>query len=342
MAANLHIAGDALVADVRTAGRARSPLVSVIVPTYRHERWLGETARAVLAQDMPGEVQLIVCDDASPDGTGAVMESVLTDAESSVYPGARSVTYLRLSQNCGPATARNAAVDRAMGEFIAFTDSDCTPSRDWLRKALEAFIPGVGIVQGRTRASETRVPLFEHHIDIGSLDGTFATANVVYRQEALAGARFDPQFWSPSWTMEDAELAWRVLEAGWLARYAEEAVVLHRVIPLTPRAWLAWPMRFRVFPRLVSRHPGFKRHLLMGVWVRPLHLWFDLAVAAVLLGFWWPPALLLVLPYVFEFARTRGIRGRFPPAKIVAHVAWDAVSFVTLAAFSLRYRVAVL
>jgi cellulose synthase/poly-beta-1,6-N-acetylglucosamine synthase-like glycosyltransferase len=164
----------------------------------------------------------------------------------------------------------------------------------------------------------------------------------VYRREALAGARFDPRFWSPTWTMEDAELAWRVLETGWSACYAEEAVVLHRVIPLTARAWLAWPTRFRVFPRLVSRHPGFRRHLLLGVWLRPLHLWFDLAVAGALLALWSPPAMVLVLPYVFAFARARGIRGKFPPAKIAAHVAWDAVSFVTLAAFSLRYRVAVL
>jgi len=334
--------GDALIAEVRTAGRARSPRVSVIVPTYGHERWLGATARAVLDQDLPGEIQLIVCDDASPDATAAVMESVLAETESSVRAGPRSVTYLRLSRNSGPATARNAGLDHATGEFIAFTDSDCTPSRGWLRTALDAFAAGTGIVQGRTYASETRVPLFEHHIDIGSLDGTFATANVVYRREALAGARFDPRFWSPSWTMEDTELAWRVLETGWSARYAEEAVVLHRVIRLTPRAWIAWPIRFRVFPRLVSRHPGFKRHLLMGVWMRPLHLWFDLAVAGTLFALWWPPALVLVLPYVLEFARTRGIRGRFPPAKIAAHLAWDAVSFVTLAAFSLRYRVAVL
>jgi hypothetical protein len=78
------------------------------------------------------------------------------------------------------------------------------------------------------------------------------------------------------------------------------------------------------------------------VWLRPLHLWFDLAVAGALLALWSPPAMVLVLPYVFAFARARGIRGKFPPAKIAAHVAWDAVSFVTLAAFSLRYRVPVL
>jgi glycosyltransferase involved in cell wall biosynthesis len=342
MAVDLRVAGDALIAEAKTAGRARTPRVSVIVPTYRHERWLGETARAILDQDLPDEVQLIVCNDASPDGTGVVMESVLGEVESTNYPGPRSLTYLRLSRNRGPATGRNAGLDHATGAFIAFTDSDCTPSPAWLRKALDAFSQGVGIVQGRTCASETRVPLFEHHIDIGSLDGTFATANVVYRRDALSSGRFDPRFWSPSWTMEDAELAWRVLEAGWSARYAEEAVVLHRVIPLSARAWLAWPIRFRVFPMLVSRHPGFKRHLLLGVWMKPLHLWFDLALAGALLAFWWPPALVLLIPYVVAFARTRGIRGRFPPATIAAHVAWDAVSFLTLATFSLRYRVPVL
>ena len=331
-----------LIAQRKTAGQMLAPKVSVIMSTYGHALWLGDAVRAVLDQDLTDELQLVVCDDASPDSSTEVIEILLGELETTSYAGRRSLTYVRTSRNRGPAVGRNVGLDQAAGEYIAFTDDDCLPSRGWLREAVAAFAPGVGVVQGRTRATETRVRLFEHHIDISSLDGTFATANVVYRREALAGRRFDPQCWTRNWTMEDSELAWSVLDAGWDARYAERALVLHRVIPLSAVGWLAWPTRLRVFPALVARHPAFRRHLLLGVWMRPLHLWFDLALAGALLALWLPPALLLVTPYVVVFARTRGVRGRFPPAKIAAHVARDAISFATLAAFSVRHRAPVL
>jgi glycosyltransferase involved in cell wall biosynthesis len=334
---------NALIEGLATTARhAESPLVSVIVSTYRHANWLADTVDALLAQDLEAELQVIVCDDASPDATPAVMQASLVKAERTTYAGPRSLTYVRLKRNRGPAVGRNVGLDLAAGSFLAFTDSDCIPAPGWLRSALAAIESDVGVVQGRTRAETGPAPLFEHHIDISRLDGTFATANVLYRREALAGLRFDPACWSPAWTMEDADLGWRVIAAGWQARFAEDALVIHRVIPLSARGWLAWPTRLRVFPALAARYPAFRQHLWLGFWVGPMHLWFELALIGLLLAPWWPPALTLTLPYLVEFLRTRGLRGRFPPAKIAAHLARDSVSFATLAAFSLRHRALVL
>ncbi|HMN15530.1 MAG TPA: glycosyltransferase, partial [Bellilinea sp.] len=39
----------------------------------------------------------------------------------------------------GPAVARNAGADAAVGEIIAFTDSDCVPTPTWLEKITEPF-----------------------------------------------------------------------------------------------------------------------------------------------------------------------------------------------------------
>lgn len=328
--------------QVTTARRAESPLVSVIVSTYRHANWLADTVEALLAQDLDAEVEVIVCDDASPDATPAVMQATMQTAERTTYPGPRSLTYIRLRRNSGPAVGRNVGLDLAVGSFLAFTDSDCIPAPGWLRAALAALDTNVGVVQGRTRAEVGPAPLFEHHINISRLDGTFATANVVYRREALAGLHFDPACWSPAWTMEDADLGWRVIAAGWQARFAEEALVIHRVIPLSARGWLAWPTRLRVFPALAARYPAFRQRLWLGFWMSPMHLCFELALAGLLLALWSPLALLMTLPYLVAFLRTRGLRGRFPPAKFIAHVAWDSVSFATLAAFSVRYRALVL
>jgi hypothetical protein len=69
---------------------------------------------------------------------------------------------------------------------------------------------------------------------------------------------------------------------------------------------------------------------------------FDLAVVGAIAALWWRPALLSIVPYLVAFFGSRGIRGRFPPAKAIAHLAWDVVAFVTLASASARYRALVL
>ncbi len=334
---------DTCIESLSTAGRSTEPpLVSVVVSTYRHASWLGDTVEALLAQDLEAALQVIVCDDASPDATPAVMRASLTKVDNATYAGPRSLTYVRLRRNGGPAIGRNVGLDLAGGSFVAFTDSDCIPSPGWLRFALAAVQTGVGVVQGRTRAEGGPARLFEHHIDVSHLDGMFATANVLYRREAIADLRFDPACWSPAWTMEDADLGWRVIAAGWQARFAEEALVIHRVVPLSARGWLSWQTRLRAFPALAARHPAFRKHLWLGLWVTPMNLCFELALAGLLLTLWSPLALALTLPYLVQFLRTRGLRGRFPPAKIAAHLAWDSVSFATLAAFSVRHRALVL
>jgi glycosyltransferase involved in cell wall biosynthesis len=100
---------------------------------------------------------------------------------------------VRLEHDLGAAGGRNVGISLARGAFIAFTDSDCTPSAGWLRAAMRAFDDQqVGIVQGRTIPARPQAPLFEHHIETGRMDGHFSTSNVVYRREAIKRLRFDP------------------------------------------------------------------------------------------------------------------------------------------------------
>lgn len=288
--------------------------------------------QAVLAQSWPGELELIVVDNASVDETEAVMESMVETAT-------RCVRYLRSSQDLGAAGGRNAGLEIARGSFVAFTDSDCVPSPEWLLSALARFDSDrVGIVQGRTEAPSGGLPLFSHYIVTTHLDGSFSTSNVLYRRAALDGLRFDGSctYW------EDVDLGWRVLARGWEARFCPEALVHHDVIPLSPWRWLTWPRRFGNWPAKAARYPGFRRHLFLGIWVDPLHMWFDLALLGAIGAFWHPWMLILGLPYVVAFLRSRGLRGRFPPAKALAHIGWDCVAFGSLVLGSVRYRALVL
>lgn len=99
-----------------------APRVSVILPAYNRARTLPRALHSVLAQD-DGQLEVIVADDASTDDTPQLMAR-LADPR---------VRYLRLPVNGGPAAARNAALDVARGEYIAFQDSD----DEWLPLKLE-------------------------------------------------------------------------------------------------------------------------------------------------------------------------------------------------------------
>ncbi|HEV2954213.1 MAG TPA: glycosyltransferase, partial [Candidatus Dormibacteraeota bacterium] len=221
----------------------------------------------------------------------------------------------------------------------AFTDSDCIPDPQWLVSLLAAFEdPKVGVVQGRTIGTETRIPLFEHHVESLALDGRYATANAAFRRSAVAGMKFNPA----CWYWEDIDLAWRVLDQGWQPAYVQEAVVRHRIIPLPALAWILWPRHSAVLPAICRAHPGFRRHLFARVWVSPMNLWFEVGVIGVLLAPWRWVSLVLTLPYAFSFARHRGVAGRFPPAKIAAYVARDLVGLISLLGASLRRRALVL
>jgi glycosyltransferase involved in cell wall biosynthesis len=85
-------------------------LVSVVVPVYNAEEFVRAGIESLLAQDYPS-FELIVVDDGSSDTSAEIADT---------FPGVR---VLRQA-NAGPAAARNAGIERAGGEFIAFHDAD--------------------------------------------------------------------------------------------------------------------------------------------------------------------------------------------------------------------------
>jgi glycosyltransferase involved in cell wall biosynthesis len=97
-------------------------LISVIIPAYNREAKIGRAVASVLAQTYEN-IEVIVVDDASPDGTAAAVEAI-DDPR---------VRLVRHERNRGAGTARNTGVAAARGEWIAFQDSD----DDWLPQKLE-------------------------------------------------------------------------------------------------------------------------------------------------------------------------------------------------------------
>lgn len=88
------------------------PKVSVLIPCYNAEKYVGETLESVFRQTWP-EIEVIVVDDGSTDGSVAAIRDL-------------SRPNLRLIQqaNRGAAAARNAACSHASGDFVQYLDAD--------------------------------------------------------------------------------------------------------------------------------------------------------------------------------------------------------------------------
>jgi glycosyltransferase involved in cell wall biosynthesis len=114
------------------------PLVSVIVPAYNAERYLADAVRSVLGQTWH-ELELIVVDDGSTDGTGALADQ-LTAAD----PRARVIH----KRNGGPSSARNAGLAVAKGELLCFLDADDVFLPDKIERQAELLelFPGCDLV----------------------------------------------------------------------------------------------------------------------------------------------------------------------------------------------------
>lgn len=90
------------------------PKVSVIVPVYRAEAFLRRCTESVLTQSC-AELELLLIDDGSPDGSGALCETIAAED-----PRVRVFH----KENGGVSSARNVGLAAAQGDYIAFVDSD--------------------------------------------------------------------------------------------------------------------------------------------------------------------------------------------------------------------------
>lgn len=126
------------------------PLVSVIIPIYKVEKYLAECVDSVLNQTYRN-LEIILVDDGSPDTCGAMCDAYAEQDE--------RVRVLHLS-NGGVSAARNRGMDIATGEFVTFIDGD-----DWLySEAIEGYMqcfaqhPELDLVESHLHFSMSGIP----------------------------------------------------------------------------------------------------------------------------------------------------------------------------------------
>lgn len=115
------------------------PLVSVVIPAYNAEAFIAQTLNSVLSQTYRN-IEVLVVDDGSKDRTAEIVESV---AQSDYR-----VILLKQS-NAGVAAARNLAIQKSSGEYIAPIDADDIWHPQKLEKQVQCMLqaePFVGLV----------------------------------------------------------------------------------------------------------------------------------------------------------------------------------------------------
>jgi amino acid adenylation domain-containing protein len=106
-------------ATVRPNGQFPSadPLVSIVIPAYNAEKDIAQAIRCAISQTYP-EIEIIVVDDGSKDGTVQTAREILKSS----FKGSWSL--VELGVNRGASAARNVALKQAKGDWVQFLDSD--------------------------------------------------------------------------------------------------------------------------------------------------------------------------------------------------------------------------
>src|SRR5207244_1921243 len=116
---------------------APSPVASVVIPVFNDRQRLERCLDALEQQTYPAErFEVIVVD----NGSTQTLDDLAT----------RYRIQLGRESRPGAYAARNRGLAMAVGEVIAFTDSDCLPDRDWMERGVAALerAPECGFVAG--------------------------------------------------------------------------------------------------------------------------------------------------------------------------------------------------
>ncbi len=195
--------------------------ISVIIPAYNVENFIGETVASVVAQTWPVN-EILVIDDGSTDNTVAWLRDM---------PGKDARLRVLTSDRLGPSGARNVGLKAASRPLIAFLDGDDVWPRDKIARQMDRFTapdrPDVvsGLIQ-RFRKLEpgTLTPAGEPgeimaHVNLG--------ACLFRRQVFDVVGLFDDRL--RNW--EDVDLMFRVREAGLKLVIMREVMLYYRIRP---------------------------------------------------------------------------------------------------------------
>lgn len=201
-------------------------LISIIVPVYNAARFIEETIACVAAQTC-SRWELLLVDDASTDGTTAIIEKYIRDN------GESRIRLIRQPENLGAARARNRGVQEAAGRYIAYLDADDLWTPEKLEREL-AFMAERNAAfaftgyefadeNGRGTGKVVRVPETLTYRQ-ALKNTTIFTTTVMFDTEKISRELLE----MPIIKSEDTALWWKILRSGYTAWGLDENLAKYR------------------------------------------------------------------------------------------------------------------
>jgi cellulose synthase/poly-beta-1,6-N-acetylglucosamine synthase-like glycosyltransferase/peptidoglycan/xylan/chitin deacetylase (PgdA/CDA1 family) len=204
--------------------RPYMPDVSVVVPAYNEAAGIAATVESMVTSYYGGDIEVVVVDDGSTDGTGAIVGQL----------GFRGVRVIR-QPNAGKPAALNRGIAEARYDILILVDGDTVFQPDTIGRLAERLRdPAVGAVSGNTKVGNRGGILgrWQHleyvmgfNLDRRLFDilGTIPTvpgAIGAFRREALAAVGG----LSSQTLAEDTDLTMAVCRSPWRVTYEESAI----------------------------------------------------------------------------------------------------------------------
>lgn len=196
------------------------PTVSVVIPAFNEEKYIASALESLEEQDYPTDrYEVIVVDNGSTDATATVAQDF-------------DVRLVR-RPNESIGGVRNAGIEVAEGEVIAFLDADCVAPPGWLEEAVDVLVDrSVGAVGGSCtvpetgswveRARWTHPPSSQRNVK------ALASSSLIARRDVLEQVGgFNDELGAA----EDDDLSTRVREAGYCLILAPGCNVVHLGYP---------------------------------------------------------------------------------------------------------------
>lgn len=106
------------------------PKVSIIIPAYNCDKYIGKCIESVKNQTYEN-IEIVIINDGSTDKTKEVISSYISKDSRIIYIE---------QKNSGPSTARNNGIDKSTGDYIVFIDSDDTVAINYVDRLLKVML----------------------------------------------------------------------------------------------------------------------------------------------------------------------------------------------------------
>lgn len=162
----------------------KTPHVSVIVPVYNAALYIERCAKSLIEQTLE-EIEIIFVDDCSPDNSIELVKSLANN-----YPDRLDrIKYVRHEHNYGATQARKTGLDVAVGEYVAYCDSDDYVSVEMYEKLYD-----------EAERTKSEIVYCDFLMDYG-LQKTICCSVELCQDKALFLERYISYGWTVLWNM---------------------------------------------------------------------------------------------------------------------------------------------